>query len=100
MFEGSVETLQGGRTLPNYVIGGYDKDYVRSSAFGAGATPDAIVAATTAIQAMKNGDAIFAGPIKDNTGKIVVPAGTVHSPYAEALLKTDYLVEGIVGTLP
>jgi hypothetical protein len=36
----------------------------------------------------------------DNTGKIVVPAGTVYGPYAEALLKTDYLVEGIIGTLP
>jgi basic membrane protein A and related proteins len=48
---------------------------------------------------MKNGDAIFAGPIKD-AGKIVVPAGTVYGPYAEALLKTDYLVKGVIGTLP
>jgi basic membrane protein A and related proteins len=77
MFQGFVETLQKGGTLPNYVIGGYDKDYVRSSPFGAGATQEAIIAATTAIQAMKNEDAIFAGPIKDNTGKAVVPAGTV-----------------------
>jgi simple sugar transport system substrate-binding protein len=100
MFQGFVETLQKGGTLPNYVIGGYDKDYVRSSPFGAGATPEAIVAATTAIQAMKNGDAIFAGPIKDTAGKIVVPAGTVYGPYDEALLKTDYLIEGIIGTLP
>src|SRR4029453_9725931 len=99
MFQSFVETLQSGGILPNYVIGGHDKDYVRSSPFGAGATQEAIVAATTAIQAMKNGDAIFAGPIKDNTGKIVVPAGTVYGPYDEALLKTDYLVEGIIGTL-
>ena len=49
---------------------------------------------------MKNQDAIFAGPIKDNAGKIVVPAGTVCGPYDEALLKTDYLVEGVIGTLP
>ena len=100
MFQGFVETLQKGGTLPNYVIGGYDKDYVRSSPFGAGATQEAIIAATTAIQAMKNQDAIFAGPIKDNTGKIVVPAGIVYRPYDEALLKTDYLVEGVIGTLP
>jgi basic membrane protein A and related proteins len=49
---------------------------------------------------MKNGDAIFAGPIKDNAGKIAVPAGTVIGPYDEALLKTGYLVDGIIGTLP
>jgi basic membrane protein A len=54
MFQGFVEMLQKGGTLPNYVIGGYDKDYVRSSPFGAGATQEAIIAATTAIQAMKN----------------------------------------------
>ena len=34
----------------------------RSSPFGAGATPAAINAAKTAMQAMKNGDAIFVGP--------------------------------------
>ena len=49
---------------PNFVNGGYDKDYVRSSPFGAGATPEAINAAKTAMQAMKNGDAIFVGPIR------------------------------------
>ena len=38
MFETFVETLQRGGTLPNFVTGGYDKDYVRSSPFGAGAT--------------------------------------------------------------
>jgi basic membrane protein A len=100
MFQGFVETLQNGGALPNYVIGGYDKDYVRSSPFGAGATQEAIIAAATAIQAMKNQDAIFVGPIKANTGKMVVPAGTVYGPYDETLLKTDYLVDGVIGTLP
>ena len=78
MFEKFVEMLQKGGTLPNFVTGGYDKDYVRSSPFGAGATPAAINAAKTAMQAMKDGDAIFVGPIKDNTGKLVVPAGTTR----------------------
>jgi hypothetical protein len=50
----AVETLQRGGTLPNFVTGGYDKDVVRSSPFGAGATPEAINAAKTALQAMKS----------------------------------------------
>ncbi len=66
--------------LPNLVTGGYDEDHVRSSPFGAGATPEAINAATTAMQAMKNGDAILVGPIMDNTGKLAVPAGTTYGP--------------------
>jgi simple sugar transport system substrate-binding protein len=99
MFETFVETLDRGGNLPNFVTGGYDKDYVRSSPFGAGATAEAINAATTAMQAMRNGDAIFAGPIKDNAGKQVVPAGTVYGPYADELQHTDYLIEGVVGSI-
>ena len=99
MFETFIETLQKGGTLPNFVTGGYDKDYVRSSPFGAGASPAAINAATTAMQAMKNDDAIFVGPIKDNTGKEVVPAGTAYGPYADELQHTDYLIEGVIGSI-
>jgi basic membrane protein A len=99
MFETFIETLQRGGTLPNFVTGGYDKDYVRSSPFGAGATPEAINAATTAMQAMKNEDAIFVGPIMDNTGKRVVPAGTTYGPYADELQQTNYLIEGVIGSI-
>jgi basic membrane protein A and related proteins len=99
MFETFIETLQRGGTLPNFVTGGYDKDYVRSSPFGAGVTPEAINAAKTAMQAMKNEDAIFVGPIMDNTGKTAVPAGTAHGPYADELQHTNYLIEGVVGSI-
>ena len=54
MFENFVETLQRGGTLPNFVTGGYDKDYVGSSPFGAGATPAAINAANTARPAIND----------------------------------------------
>jgi simple sugar transport system substrate-binding protein len=99
MFETFIETLQKGGKLPNFVTGGYDKDYVRSSPFGAGAKPEAIDAARTAMQAMKDGDAIFVGPIKDNKGKQVVPAGTSYGPYAGELQQTNYLIEGVTGSI-
>ena len=99
LFETFVETLQKGGTLPNFVTGGYDKDYVRSSPFGAGATPEAINAAKTAMQAIKNQDPIFVGPIKDNTGKTVVPAGTTYGSYADELHQTNYLIDGVIGSI-
>ena len=99
MFENFIETVQKGGTLPNFVTGGYDKDYIRSSPFGAGAMPEAINAAKTAMQAMRNGDALFVGPINDNTGKEVVPVGTTYGPYADELMQTNYLVEGIIGSI-
>jgi simple sugar transport system substrate-binding protein len=100
MFATFVETARGGGALPNFVTGGYDKGYVRSSPFGAGATPAAINAAKEAIQAMKKNDAIFVGPIRDNAGKQVVAAGTSFAPYADQLQQMNYLIEGVVGTIP
>ena len=68
-----------------------------STAFGAGATEAAIAAATKAIEETKAGTPIFVGPLKDNTGKVVIE-GTLGL-YDGALWGTDYLLEGIVGSI-
>ena len=40
----------------------------------------------------------FAGPVKDNAGKVVVPAGkTLSDP---EMLSFNWFVEGVEGTLP
>jgi basic membrane protein A and related proteins len=99
MFEMFVGLVTKGEPLPSFLTGGYDKGYVRSSPFGAGANPAAIEAAKSAIRSMKNGTPIFVGPINNNTGKLVVPAGTTYGPYAPELMQTDYLIEGVVGSI-
>jgi basic membrane protein A len=40
----------------------------------------------------------FAGPVKDNTGKIIVPAGKTLSD--QEMLRFNWFVEGVEGTLP
>lgn len=47
---------------------------------------------------IKGGYNIFTGPIKDNTGKVVLEAGKAHTD-AE-LLSMMYFVEGVIGTVP
>lgn len=47
---------------------------------------------------IKGGYNIFTGPIKDNTGKVVIPAG--KSATDAELLSMMYLVEGVIGTIP
>ncbi|UJW85707.1 BMP family ABC transporter substrate-binding protein [Devosia sp. SL43] len=89
--------IAAGQPLPNVNEGGYDKNMVSSTAFGAGATEAAIAAATAAIAETKGGAPIFVGPIKDNTGKVVIE-GTLGL-YDGALWGTDYLVEGVVGSI-
>ena len=40
---------------------------------------------------------IFKGPLKDNTGKVVIAAGTDRRPDRSELEKMNYLVEGVIG---
>jgi simple sugar transport system substrate-binding protein len=91
--------LAKGETLPNFVRGGYDKDYVQNTPYGAGASPAAIKAADAAKADMKALKPIFVGPIKDNTGKEVIAAGTSHAPYDVWLEQTNYLIDGVVGSI-
>ncbi|NIO68298.1 MAG: hypothetical protein GTN71_04400 [Anaerolineae bacterium] len=41
---------------------------------------------------------VFVGPIKDNTGELRVPEGETMTD--EEKLAFDWLVEGVVGTIP
>jgi basic membrane protein A and related proteins len=86
-----------GEKLPNMAIGGYDKDMVASSPFGAGASEAGRNAAMAAITELKAGKPIFTGEIKSNTGKLISSKDT--GLYDPSLEHTDYLVEGIVGTV-
>ena len=50
-------------------------------------------------QKLMNGqDTIFAGPLKDNTGKEMVAAGAQSSD--KDLLSMQWLVEGVSGSIP
>ncbi|HTB57771.1 MAG TPA: BMP family ABC transporter substrate-binding protein, partial [Polyangia bacterium] len=40
---------------------------------------------------------IYKGPLKDNTGKVVIAAGTEEKQTDINLEKMDYLVDGVVG---
>ena len=91
-------TLLGkGQALPNVTFGGYDKDMVQNTPYGAGATPAAIKAADAAIADLKAGKPIYRTAIKDNTGKIVLASGTKDN-YADVLNSMDYLVDGVLGS--
>ena len=48
-------------------------------------------------QMMKGDYAIFKGPLKDNTGKVVIPAGSVQKQTDIVLEQMNYLVAGVIG---
>ncbi|MCR6656502.1 MAG: BMP family ABC transporter substrate-binding protein [Opitutus sp.] len=92
-----AKLIAAGEKLPNVNEGGYDKDMVASTAFGAGATEEGIAAALAATEELKAGAPIFVGPFKDNKGNVV--SETTLGLYAGELWGTDYLIEGIVGSI-
>ena len=93
-FAGKIATAD---KLPHLVTGGYDKDMVASSPFGAGISEAGRKAALAVVADLKAGKPIFAGPVKSNTGKVVVDKAT--GLYDPSLEHIDYLVEGVIGSV-
>ncbi|WP_299821148.1 BMP family ABC transporter substrate-binding protein [uncultured Roseibium sp.] len=91
--------LAEGEALPNFTGGGFDVDFVRSTPYGAGATEAAIAAADAAREEVKAGQPIFVGPINKQDGTPLLAAGESLDNYEPALDQTDYLIEGVSGSI-
>ncbi|HCQ65722.1 MAG TPA: BMP family ABC transporter substrate-binding protein [Rhodobacteraceae bacterium] len=92
-----ADMLATGEPLPNIVVGGYHNDMVQNTTYGAGATPEAIAAADAAIAALKAGEPIFTGTLKDNLGNVVIDkAYDNYDPHLDGM---DYLLEGVIGSI-
>lgn len=92
-----AEALAAGTELPNFIAGGYHNDMLRNTAYGAGATPEAIKAADAAIEGLKAQKPIYVGPLKDNGGTVVIE-GSMDN-YDPVLDGMNYLLEGVVGSI-
>jgi len=98
VYKSFVDDMKAGKPLPNFVRGGLAENFVKMSAYGP-AVPEAARKNADAVHAqiMKGGFAVFKGPLKDNTGKIVIPAGAAYPETAIELESTNWLVEGVIG---
>jgi basic membrane protein A and related proteins len=93
-----VSMVQAGTKVPNLVRGGLKANIVRPSPYGP-AVSDAAKKAADDVKAkfMDGSFVIFKGPLKDNTGKEIIPAGKSYEQTAIELESMDYLVEGAIG---
>jgi basic membrane protein A and related proteins len=103
LFVSMVKTVVAG----NFAESPYAKRYragvqqglVLLSPFGAAATPAIRTKVTAVYKGLKSGKLKpFTGPIKDQSGKVRIPAG--KSPNSFQLESTDYLVQGVTGKIP
>jgi basic membrane protein A and related proteins len=98
-----VKSIQAGKTLtnggiPHLLRGGYKEGFVKLSDYGPAVTPQAKQAADAAKAKLQAGTlVIYQGELKDNTGKVVIPAGKKYGQKAIELESMNWLVAGVVG---
>ena len=92
--------MQAGEPLPNFTRGGLAEGFVKMSPYGPAVGEAARKNADAAkAEIMKGNFAVFKGPLMDNKGKQVIPAGASYPETAIQLESTNWLVEGINGSL-
>ena len=100
-YNAQIKAAQSGAPMPNFLRGGLKDGYVKMSPYGA-AVGAAAKAKADEIKALmvKGGYAIFKGGLKDNKGAVVIPAGKNLDQFDAELEKMNYLVEGVIGSIP
>ncbi|MHB1145744.1 MAG: BMP family ABC transporter substrate-binding protein [Thiobacillus sp.] len=90
--------ISKGTKIPNLIRGGFKEGLVKSSPYGKAVTAKARAHADKVrAQFMKGDFVVYQGPIKDNTGKEVIPKGKGYGQTDIWLESMDWLVEGVVG---
>jgi len=95
-----VKDAMSGAPFKNFLRGGLKEGYVKMSPYGKAVSDAAKKKADGVHAAMMKGDyVIFKGPLKDNTGKEVIAAGTSLKQTDPVLEQMNYLVDGVIGKI-
>jgi len=93
-----VKWVQAGKSYPHLLRGGLKEGFVSVSPYGKAVAAATKKKADAAKAKFMDGTmVVYKGPLKDNTGKVVIPAGVEQKQTDVALEKMDYLVEGVIG---
>jgi basic membrane protein A len=96
-----VTWVREGKTYPHLLRGGLKEGFVKMSPYGPAVGEAAKKKADEAKEKFMAGNfVIYKGPLKSNTGKMVIPAGKEQAQTDVDLEKMNYLVEGVVGKIP
>ncbi len=95
-----LDAARTGKPHPNFVRGGLKDGFVKTSAYGS-MVPEGARKAADAVKAKMLAGTfdIFAGELKDNTGKVVIAKGTAYKQTDPVLEGMNYLIEGVVGKI-
>jgi basic membrane protein A and related proteins len=100
VYKDYLDKIQKGQPWEHLVRGGFKEGFVKMSPYGAAVSEEAKKKAEEAKAALTAGTlVIFAGPLKDNTGKEVVAAGAKLAQRDITLESMGYLVDGVKGSV-
>ncbi|WP_029006728.1 BMP family ABC transporter substrate-binding protein [Azospirillum halopraeferens] len=92
-----VTRIRTGRPWPRLLRGGFGEQFVRSTRYGPAVGVEARAHADAARMQLANGNtAVFRGPVKDNTGRLVLAKGASLPSKDSALDSIVWLVDGVV----
>lgn len=100
-----AEMIRAGKTLmnggiPHVVRGGLKEGFVKLSPYGSVVSAEAKKDADAVASKFRDGNMIvYKGGLKDNTGKIVIPAGKDYKQQDGELEKMNWLAEGVIGSV-
>ena len=98
-----IEMIRAGKTLmnggiPHLVRGGFKEKFLTLSSYGSAVGEQAKKDADAAKAKFLDGSmVVYKGGLKDNSGKIVIPAGKDLKQQDGELEKMNWLAEGVVG---
>jgi basic membrane protein A and related proteins len=93
-----VALVRAGKPFPHLMRGGLKEGLIKCSPYGTAVSEAAKKDAEAAKAKFMDGSMIiYAGPLKDNTGKEVLAAGVKQGQTDIALESMSYLVEGVIG---
>jgi simple sugar transport system substrate-binding protein len=96
LIQDGKKLMDGG--IPHLLRGGYKEGYIKVSDYGAAVSAKAKQDADAAKAKLADGSlVIYKGELKDNTGKVVIPAGKSLLQKDPELEKMGWLVEGVLG---
>jgi simple sugar transport system substrate-binding protein len=96
-----VTWIRAGQSYPHLLRGGFKEGFIKMSPYGQAVSDAAKAKADDVKSKLTEGSfVIYTGPIKDNAGHVVIPAGTVRPQRDIELEKMNYLVEGVIGKIP
>jgi basic membrane protein A len=100
VYKDYIDKIQKGQPWDHLVRGGFKEGFIKMSPYGAAVSADAKAKADEAVKKFTDGTmVVYAGPLKDNTGKEVIAAGTSQGQRDIALESMGYLVDGVKGSV-